>query len=198
MGRRNEQMTRNLQTHLAALALAVSAVAVFTPVAEAATDRGAAVPWTTYEAENMTNANGTVLGPQYQGNLVGSESSGRRCVRLSAAGQYVQFVALAPADAMVVRYSVPDNADGAGADYTLSLYRNGAFVQKLAVTSKYSWLYGAYPFNNTPSSGSPRNFYDEARLLGLTINTDLRYLENRAGRRRSSSSPGNPSTFRRR
>jgi hypothetical protein len=28
--------------------------------------------------------------------------------------------------------------------------------------------------------------------------SDLRYLENRAGRRRSSSSPGNPSTFRRR
>src|SRR6266481_4722058 len=133
--------------------------------------RGAAVPWTSYEAEEMTISGGTVLGPQYQANLVGSESSGRRCVRLNGAGQYVQFIAQTPANAMVVRYNVPDTPDGVGSDYTLSVYKNGTFAQKLAVTSRYSWLYGAYPFNNTPSSGSPRNFYDEARLIGLSINT---------------------------
>ena len=160
-------MTRHRQILLAALGLAV---VVFAPVADAATYRGAAVPWTTYEAEEATNFNGTVLGPQYQANVIGAEFSGRRCVRLNAVGQYVQFVARAPANALVVRYTVPDTADGVGADYTLSLYTNGTFVQKLAMTSRYSWLYGAYPFNNTPASGSPRNFCDEARLLGLTIN----------------------------
>ena len=157
------------------LGLAVLAVVVASPSSKAATNltpvRGAAVPWTTYEAEDMTNFNGIVLGPQYQANLVGSECSGRRCVRLNAAGQYVQFVALAPANSLVVRYSVPDTSDGVGADYTLSLYKNGTFVQKLALTSKYSWLYGAYPFTNNPASGSPRNFHDEARLLGLTLGT---------------------------
>lgn len=162
-------MTRNPQIQLAALRLAVLAVVLLFSVANAATNRGAAVAWTTYEAEDTTNFNGTVLGPQYQANLVGAECSGRRCVRLNAAGQYVQFVALAPANAMVVRYSVPDTSDGVGADYTLSLYTNGTFVQKLAVTSRYSWLYGAYPFNNTPASGSPRNFHDEVRLIGLAI-----------------------------
>jgi hypothetical protein len=171
MGSGNEQMTMRHQILRAALGLAVLAVVLFAPVAKAATNRGAAVPWTTYEAEDMTNFNGTVLGPQYQANLVGAEFSGRRCVRLNAAGQYVQFVALAPANALVVRYSVPDTSDGVGADFTLSLYTNGTFVQKLAVTSKYSWLYGGYPFNNTPASGSPRNFCDEARLVGLTIHT---------------------------
>jgi hypothetical protein len=130
--------------------------------------RGATVPWTTYEAENMTN-NGTILGPSYAGNNVASESSGRQCVQLSATGQYVQFTAQSNANAIVVRYSVPDTTNGVGADYTFSLYKNGSFVGKLAVSSKYSWLYGAYPFNNTPSSGSPRNFYDEVRTNGLSI-----------------------------
>ena len=68
-----------------------------------------------------------------------------------------------------MRYSVPDSSDGVGTDSTLSLYKNGVFVQKLAVTSKYSWLYGAYPFSNDPSQGFPRNFYNELRLLGITI-----------------------------
>src|SRR6266446_3148951 len=97
---------------------------------------GATVPWTTYEAEGMTNT-GTILGPSYAGNNVASESSGRKCVRLSANGQYVQFTAVSNANSIVARYSVPDTTNGVGADYTLSLYLNGGFVGKLAVSSKY-------------------------------------------------------------
>src|SRR5262245_13985031 len=113
---------------------------------------------------------GTLLGPQYAPNLVASESSGRKCVRLNAVGQYVQFTAQASANAMVVRYSVPDTADGTGTNYTLSLYTNGVFAEKLPVTSRYSWLYGSYPFTNNPSAGSPRNYFDEVRTNGLAIN----------------------------
>src|ERR1035437_9909319 len=129
---------------------------------------GATVPWTTYEAENMTNT-GTILGPSYAGNNVASESSGRQCVQLNATGQYLQFTAQSPPTAVVVRYSVPDSSDGKGTDSTISLYKNGSFVGKLAVSSKYSWLYGGYPFTNNPASGSPRNFYDEVRTNGLSI-----------------------------
>jgi Pectate lyase superfamily protein/Divergent InlB B-repeat domain len=129
---------------------------------------GATVPWTTYEAENMTTS-GTNLGPSYAGNNVASESSGRQCVQLNATGQFMQFSALSTATAIVVRYSVPDSTDGKGTDYTISLYKNGSFVAKLPMTSRYSWLYGSYPFTNNPSSGSPRNFYDEVRTNGLSI-----------------------------
>lgn len=136
---------------------------------------GANVPWITYEAENMTNT-GTILGPSYAGNNVASESSGRQCVQLSTNGAYVQFVALSNANAIVVRYSVPDTANGVGTNYTLSLYTNGVlgvtngtFAAKLPMTSMYSWLYGAYPFTNNPSAGSPRNFFDEVRTNGWTI-----------------------------
>ena len=91
---------------------------------------GATVPWVTYEAEDMTNT-GTVMGPKYEPNVVEAESSGRRCVKLSATGQYMQFTAKAAANSMVVRYSVPDTANGVGADYTLSLYINKAFAGKV-------------------------------------------------------------------
>ena len=131
---------------------------------------GAVVPWTTYEAENMTNSGGALLGPQYGPNVAASESSGRKCIDLTGTGQYVEFTNQAAANAIVVRYCVPDTSSGVGTNYTISLYTNGIFVQKLPVTSKYSWLYGGYPFSNTPGNGSPRNYFDEVRLNGLTIN----------------------------
>jgi len=131
---------------------------------------GAAVPWTTYEAEDMTINGGTILGPAYGPNVIASESSGRRCVALTATGQSVEFTAQAAANALVVRYSVPDTADGTGTNYTLSLYTNGVFAEKLTLTSQYSWLYGNYPWTNHPAAGSPRNFYDEFRTNNLAIN----------------------------
>ena len=129
---------------------------------------GATVPYTTYEAESGTYT-GALLGPSYAQNTVAGESSGRKAVRLSGTGQYDQITATAAANSVVVRYSIPDTADGVGQDATLGLYVNGVFNQELNVTSKYSWQYGAYPFTNTPSSGSPRNFYDEVRVKGLTL-----------------------------
>jgi hypothetical protein len=130
---------------------------------------GASVPWTTYEAENMTVSGGTILGPVYGPYVVASEASGRKCVQLNGTGQYVQFTNQSAASSIVVRYSVPDTANGTGTNYTLSLYTNGVFVEKLPMTSMYSWLYGAYPFSNTPQ-GSPRNFYDEVRTNNLNLN----------------------------
>ena len=130
---------------------------------------GATVPWTTYEAENMTISGGTIL-TNYTHNNVAAESSGRECVQLNNTNQYVQFTNQSAANAIVVRYSVPDTSDGTGTNYTLSLYINTNFVGKLPMTSQYSWLYGSYPFVNTPAPNSSRNFYDEVRTNGLTLN----------------------------
>jgi hypothetical protein len=81
----------------------------------------------------------------------------------------VEFVAKASANAMVVRFSLPDAADGGGITSSLRLYRNGAFVRDIAITSKYAWLYGAYPFSDTPSRGRPRRFYDDVRLTEIAF-----------------------------
>jgi len=128
---------------------------------------GADVPWTTYEAEDMQTT-GKVLGPDYGPIVVEAESSGQKCVKLGV-GQYIEFTAQSNVNAMVVRYSLPDAPNGGGLNSSLNLYLNGTLIQNLPVTSRYSWIYGNYPFANTPSSGIPRNFYDEARLKDISV-----------------------------
>jgi hypothetical protein len=129
---------------------------------------GADMPWMTYQAEDM-RMTGTVLGPRYAPFLVETESSRQKCVRLTATGEYVEFTVQSPANAMVVRYSLPDSQDGGGISSSLVLYQNGKLLKEAPITSRYSWLYGAYPFTNEPRAGKPRNFYDEVRLMNLSF-----------------------------
>lgn len=129
---------------------------------------GADMPWTTYEAEDMKTT-GAVLGPKYAPFLVETEASHQKCVRLRAAGEYVEFAAQSPANAMVVRYSLPDAPDGGGLASALDIFQNGKRVRQVPISSRYTCLYGAYPFSNQPRDGKPRNFYDEFRLKDLSI-----------------------------
>src|SRR3954452_1175931 len=128
---------------------------------------GADIPWTTYEAEEMKTT-GTVLGPKYAPFLVETESSQQKCVKL-AAGEYAEFTVQSAANAMVVRYSLPDSETGGGINSSLALYKNGKLVKLVPVTSHYSWLYGKYPFSNQPKDGKPRNFYNEVHLKDESI-----------------------------
>jgi len=45
------------------------------------------------------------------------------------------------------------------------LYINGVRQADLSLTSKYAWVYGAYPFTNNPGEGLAHRFYDETRKL---------------------------------
>jgi hypothetical protein len=121
---------------------------------------GAVLPWATYEAE-AGKTNGLVLGPDYIGQSPAREASGRQCVRLSQIGDFIEFNAKADANGIVVRYSLPPGSHPAN----LSLYVNGTFRSRLPMTSKYCYVYGKYPFNNNPASGSPRHFWDEVRQM---------------------------------
>ena len=129
---------------------------------------GAAIPWVTYEAEQM-RTNGTVIGPTYGPYQVETESSGERCVKLTAKGQYVEFTAIRAANSLVIRYSLPDAPSGGGVRSSLGIYRNGRRVQTCVLSSRYAWLYGKYPFSNDPAMGFPRHFYDEVRIRGTLI-----------------------------
>ncbi|SDS20732.1 glycosyl hydrolase family 28-related protein [Opitutus sp. GAS368] len=132
---------------------------------------GADLPWTTYEAEAMKST-GVVLGPKYDPYLVETESSGQKCVKLGATGEFVEFSAAAKANALVIRYSLPDAKEGGGTDSSLELFINGKKARTLPLTSRYSWLYGKYPFSNQPGEGKPRNFYNELRVKDLQIAKD--------------------------
>jgi hypothetical protein len=134
----------------------------------AQTHTGAVLPWITYEAEQMRTT-GIVLGPRYDPYQVETESSGERCVKLTAVSQYIEFTAAAAANSLVIRYSLPDAPAGGGVSSSLGIYRNGLLVQTSAVSSRYAWLYGKYPFSNDPAMGVPRHFYDEVRVRGIAI-----------------------------
>lgn len=129
---------------------------------------GADIPWTTIEAENM-NTTGTIMGPKYNPYQVETESSGQQCVKLASKGQFVEFTSPVNANSIVIRYSLPDKKEGNGLVSTLGIYKNGNLVQNYKITSRYSWLYGKYPFTNNPGVGKPRNFYDEMRIADLKI-----------------------------
>ncbi|MFI6760822.1 glycosyl hydrolase family 28-related protein [Micromonospora sp. NPDC050417] len=155
------------------------------------TGRGAAVDFLEQEAENA-RTNGTVIGPDRAAYTLPSEASGRRAVKL-APGQYVEFTLPRAANAITVRYSIPDAPNGGGITAPLHVTVNGGSKKTMTLTSQYAWLYNQYPFTNDPNADllhpdwwitecacvpaattptptiskpfRPMHFYDEQRLL---------------------------------
>ncbi|KRF34608.1 S-layer homology domain-containing protein [Paenibacillus sp. Soil787] len=122
--------------------------------------RGAIESYTTYEAE-QGETNGTIVGPSRTYHELANEASGKQAVKMDQVGQFVQFQAAHKANSLVLRYSIPDNADGTGMNAKIGLYVNGTKVKDLDLTSKYAWEYGNYPWSNDPKQGSAHRFFDE-------------------------------------
>ena len=174
-----------------------SAEAVGTPVVtRAALDpalvagKGADLGFTEQEAENATTT-GTVIGPDRSAYTLPAEASGRKAVKLTP-GQYVEFTLPDAANAITVRYSIPDAPGGGGITAPLEVTAGG-HRQTMTLTSQYAWLYNQYPFSNDPNAGllhpdwwitecscvpaattpapvittpfRPNHFYDEQRLM---------------------------------
>jgi hypothetical protein len=126
--------------------------------------RGATVPWLEYEAE-AASTNGVTIGPDRAFGSIPAESSGRRAVRLESSGQYVELTSTQRANALVVRYVIPDSPGGDGMTATLNVYVDGAMRQALSLTSKYAWSYGGEDKTSNAPGGGAHHFYDEARAL---------------------------------
>ncbi|MDR1788070.1 MAG: Ig-like domain-containing protein [Treponema sp.] len=94
-----------------------------------------------------------------------SEASGRKAVQLNSAGDSVSFTLTEQANAIVLRYCLPDSAGGGGLTSTLSIYKGAAKLQDVELSSQYAWVYGDYPFYDTPGSGNGHRFFDETHLL---------------------------------
>src|ERR1700740_1426460 len=159
--------------------------------------RGANAHFVEQEAENaVTDA--TIIGPPRTAYTLPAEASGRAAVKLLP-GQYVEFTLPKAANAITVRYSIPDSPSGGGITAPLDVSVNGRSLVTMTLTSQYSWLYNQYPFSNDPNAGllfpdqyitecacvpsattpppiitkpfRPNHFYDEQRLLlGNTYN----------------------------
>lgn len=125
---------------------------------------GAGLEFTEYEAENGAT-NGRIIGPDRTFTTLASEASGRRAVLLEDPGDFVEFTLSAPANALTVRYAVPNGAKGEPTDARMLLYADGRRVGSVAVTSRYGWFYGHYPFTKRPADGNGHHFFDHARIL---------------------------------
>jgi hypothetical protein len=112
--------------------------------------RGADVAFLEQEAENAAT-NGTVIGPDRTAYTLPSEASGRTAVRL-APGQHVEFTLPRAANAITVRYSIPDAPGGGGITAPLGVAVNGEHRATMTLTSQYAWLYNQYPFTNDPDA----------------------------------------------
>ena len=131
--------------------------------------RGAAVPFTEYSSVG-SSTNGAVIGPSDNLYTLPAEAVGRTAVTLSGAGKYVDFTLAKPANAVDLRYSIPDSADGSGLTTPLKVYVDGQQRPDLTLTSKYTWFYGSYPFTNNPADLDGHHMYDDVRtLLGRTL-----------------------------
>jgi hypothetical protein len=113
--------------------------------------RGASVEFVEQEAERAAT-NGTVIGPDRSAYTLPAEASGRAAVMLRP-GQYVEFTLPKAANAITVRYSVPDAPHGGGITAPLGVTVNGGAAKTMTLTSRYAWLYNQYPFSNDPNAG---------------------------------------------
>ena len=150
--------------------------------------RGAVVPFTTVEAEDIGSTTGSVVRmttlPTSTTWTPEQEASSRGYVALTATGHYVDFPNTRAANALVLRHCIPDAPTGGGITATLSLYVNGVFRQKLTLSSTYNWLYGNGTLgsngqSNDPaiSGATPHVFWDEERAFitgGLAAGDTLR------------------------
>ncbi|MGX6605999.1 glycosyl hydrolase family 28-related protein [Micromonosporaceae bacterium Da 78-11] len=152
--------------------------------------RGATVAFAEQEAEHATT-DGSVIGPDRTAYTLPAEASGRSAVKLTP-GQFVEFTLPKAANAITVRYSIPDAPTGGGITAPLAVKVKNS-TRTMTLTSQYSWLYNQYPFSNDPTAGllhddwwitecacvpaattpapvitkpfRPNHFYDEQRLL---------------------------------
>jgi hypothetical protein len=143
--------------------------------------RGANVGFTEYSAVG-SQTNGTKIGPSYNLYTLPAEAVGRTAVTLDGAGRYVEFTLAKPANAVDLRYSIPDSADGSGLTTPLHVFVDGRPSADLTLTSKYTWFYGSYPFTNNPADLHGHHMYDDVRtMFGHTLPAGARVRFEIAG-----------------
>jgi hypothetical protein len=89
-------------------------------------------------------------------------------VQLTGQGQYVSFTLTHAANAVDFHYAIPDSLQGGGITAPLDMYVDGKLSTALSLTSEYSWLYGTYPYTNTPFVAQPdgevpHDYYNDVR-----------------------------------
>ena len=123
---------------------------------------GAKMPYTSHEAENETLENGATIQQSKDMESTAVEATNQTYVELPKKDAAVSFNVTEPANALNVRYTIPDGASG-----QLDVQVNGSSVGNLDLSSHSAWQYlkGDHEYDQAIDGSSARFRFDETRLL---------------------------------
>ena len=123
---------------------------------------GAKMPYTSHEAENETLENGATIQQSKDMESTAVEATNQTYVELPKKDAAVTFNVTEPANALNVRYTIPDGASG-----QLDVQVNGSSVGNLDLSSHSAWQYlkGDQEYDQAIDGSSARFRFDETRLL---------------------------------
>ena len=123
---------------------------------------GAKMPYTTHEAENATIENGATIQQSTDMESTAVEATNQTYVELPKKDAAVTFNVTESANALNVRYTIPDGASG-----QLDVQVNGSSVGNLDLSSHSAWQYlkGDHEYDQVVDGSSARFRFDETRLL---------------------------------
>ena len=123
---------------------------------------GAKMPYTTHEAENASVENGATIQQSTDMESTAVEATNQTYVELPKKDAAVTFNVTEPANALNVRYTIPDGVSG-----QLDVQVNGSSVGNLDLSSHSAWQYlkGDHEYDQAIDGSSARFRFDETRLL---------------------------------
>ena len=123
---------------------------------------GAKMPYTTHEAENASVENGATIQQSTDMESTAVEATNQTYVELPKKDAAVTFNVTEPANALNVRYTIPDGASG-----QLDVQVNGSSVGNLDLSSHSAWQYlkGDHEYDQAIDGSSARFRFDETHLL---------------------------------
>ena len=152
----------------AALLGVVALVPALVPSAVAADDQyGATVPYTRYEAEAASRSDGTTLERSDDLESTAIEASGQSYVALNNKNSSVDFTATAAANALDLRFTLPDHTSG-----RVDVRVNNETVATLDLSSESAWQYvgGSSVYDESGAGLRARFRFDEVHtLLGRQV-----------------------------
>ena len=152
----------------AALLGVVALVPALVPSAVAANDQyGASVPYTRYEAEEASRSDGTTLERSDDLESTAIEASGQSYVALNDTNSSVDFTASAAANALDLRFTLPDHTSG-----RVDVRVNNETVATLDLSSESAWQYvgGSSVYDESGAGLRARFRFDEVHtLLGRQV-----------------------------
>ena len=152
----------------AALLGVVALVPALVPSAVAANDQyGASVPYTRYGAEEASRSDGTTLERSDDLESTAIEASGQSYVALNDKNSSVDFTASAAANALDLRFTLPDHTSG-----RVDVRVNNETVATLDLSSESAWQYvgGSSVYDESGAGLRARFRFDEVHtLLGRQV-----------------------------